>query len=99
MSTSRYVFTQKLNNKHFATSEMTSKIFGAADNGSLASNLYQIQSGERLDHIAFKVWGDATLWWIIAAASGIGWPTQLVAGTYVRIPTDLSAVYNILKSK
>ena len=46
--------------------------------------------GVRLDHLAFKEYEDASLWWVIAAASGIGWGLQVPAGTYLTIPTELS---------
>jgi nucleoid-associated protein YgaU len=41
---------------------------------------------ERLDTIAGKVYGDATLWWVLAAASGIGWGLQVPPDTIVNIP-------------
>jgi len=97
MSTSRYYFTSKTGNRYINTTTVTTDIFRAVDSGQIPSLLYQTNSAERLDHIAFKSYGDGTLWWIIAAASGIGWPTQLVAGTYVRIPSDLNAVYQIMR--
>ena len=99
MSTSRYFFTSKTGNRYINTTTVTTDIFRAVDSGQIPSNLYQIGSAERLDHIAFKSYGDGTLWWIIAAASGIGWPTQLAAGTYVRIPSDLNAVYQIMRGR
>jgi len=45
-----------------------------------------LQEGERLDGIAGEVYGDSTLWWAIAAASGIGWSLQVPPGTRVLIP-------------
>jgi len=48
-----------------------------------------LNEGERLDTIAGRVYGNARLWWIIAAASGIGWPLQVPPGTQLLIPTDL----------
>ena len=51
-----------------------------------------MQEGERLDTIAGKIYGDSNYWWVIAAASGIGWPLQVPPGTLLRIPEDLGAV-------
>ena len=47
---------------------------------------------ERLDILAGKYYGDGTLWWVIAAASGIGWGLQVPPDTYLIIPTDLSQI-------
>ena len=47
---------------------------------------------DRLDTLAGSVYGDGRLWWVIAAASGIGWWTQVPSGTLVLIPTDLTEV-------
>lgn len=54
-----------------------------------------LREQQRLDHIAGKVYLDSSLWWIIAAASEIGWGLQVPPGTYIRIP-DLSAVLRVL---
>ena len=51
-----------------------------------------LKSGERLDHIAGRVYGDSRLWWIIAAASKIGWGLQLPPGVVVVIPKNLAQV-------
>lgn len=47
---------------------------------------------ERLDIISGEYYGDGTLWWIIAAASGIGWGLQVPAGVQLVIPTDLGQI-------
>lgn len=47
---------------------------------------------ERLDIIAGEFYGDGSLWWIIAAASGIGWGLQVPAGIQLIIPTDLAQI-------
>jgi len=54
-----------------------------------------IRESQRLDHVAGVVYGDSSLWWVIAAASEIGWGLQVPPGTYIRIP-DLSAVTRVL---
>lgn len=45
-----------------------------------------LKEAERLDIMAGKVYGDATLFWVIAAASDIGWCLQVPPGTRIRIP-------------
>jgi hypothetical protein len=41
---------------------------------------------ERLDILAGKVYGDSRLWWIIAAASNIGFAPQVPPGIALKIP-------------
>ena len=48
--------------------------------------------GHRLDTLAGLLLGNAKLWWIIAALSGIGWGLQVPAGTRITYPTDKSDV-------
>lgn len=55
-----------------------------------------IPEGKRLDHIAFEYYNDARLWWIIAAASNIGWWLQVPPGTRIVIPTDLNQILNFV---
>ena len=39
------------------------------------------RTGDRFFKLAHKYYGDSSLWWIIAAASGIGWGLQCPPGT------------------
>jgi len=48
-----------------------------------------LQESNRLDILAGLYYGDGKLWWLIAAASNIGWGLQVPVGTIIRIP-DLS---------
>jgi hypothetical protein len=56
------------------------------NSGNLQATSYVLKEGERLDHIAGKFLGDSTMWWAIAAISGIGWGLQCPPGTVVLIP-------------
>lgn len=40
---------------------------------------------DRLDTLAGNYYGDSRYWWILAAASGIGWGLQVPAGTVINI--------------
>lgn len=40
---------------------------------------------DRLDTLAGTYYGDARYWWVIAAASGIGWGLQVPPGTIINI--------------
>ena len=40
---------------------------------------------DRLDTLAGNYYGDSRYWWILAAASGIGWGLQVPAGTVINV--------------
>lgn len=41
---------------------------------------------ERLDTLAGQIYGNSRYWWVLAAASDIGWGLQLPPGTLIFIP-------------
>lgn len=45
-----------------------------------------VRGAERLDTIAGVVYGDARYWWVLAAASDVGWALQVSPGTIIKIP-------------
>jgi hypothetical protein len=61
-------------------------VYDAVATGLVTAQERVTQEGERLDTIAGESYGDASLWWIIAAASGIGWALQVPPGTRLLIP-------------
>jgi nucleoid-associated protein YgaU len=49
---------------------------------------YTVITGDRIDTIAAKFYGDPVLWWVIAAANDMEIiPTDLNEGTQIRIPS------------
>jgi hypothetical protein len=82
--------------KQFGTTTVASAIRKAVQSGRLAHRLSVLQGNERLDIIAGRELTDARNWWIIAAASGIGWSLQVPPGTRLIIPTDLSQVIELM---
>ena len=60
------------------------------------------QVGDRLDNLAFKYYGDSSLWWIIARANDIGKGDFTVPiGLQLRIPAnqyDIIDAYKILNN-
>lgn len=92
MALGRYSFVGKVrigNNTTIATNNISVNIFRGANSGLIKTSKYVLQEGERLDSLAGKIYGDSNYWWVIAAASGIGWPMQIPPGTLLRIPDDL----------
>lgn len=79
-----------------ATSSACYNIWRACTSGALSFRVHNLLEGERLDHLAGKEYGDATLWWVIAGASGIGWGMQVPPGTFIRIPTAIEEVLGVI---
>lgn len=75
-----------------ATSRSVQRIRNAVKMGRISIVKKVLKQGQRIDQIAFDTYGDSRLWWIIAAASNIGWWLQCPPGTELSIPNDLSQV-------
>lgn len=74
---------------------ISNEIYRGVQNNEITFKTQITTSGDRLDHIAFKEYKDAQYWWIIAAASGIGWWLQVPEGVVLNIPTNLDQVENL----
>lgn len=96
MPFSRYERTQVLGfGQLFGTSRAHATIRQAIKNGNLSYKEMILHENERLDHIAGRTYGNSRYWWVIAAASDIGWGLQVPSGTVIRIP-DLTTVANLI---
>lgn len=92
MPGSRYGFsTSKISGKD------TSVIYFAASTGKLKCKAFTMNATQRLDTLAGKYYGNSQYWWIIAAASGIGWGLQVPPGTLIRIPLSAEAAQNLVR--
>jgi YD repeat-containing protein len=58
------------------------------------SSLYTVRSGDTLSSIALTVWGDASLWYLIADANGLSGNSTLTAGQTLTIPNKVANVHN-----
>lgn len=96
MALSRYVFANRINQGKGVSSIDTFKVYNAVESGTLNYQTILLEEGQRLDHIAGIYYNNASLWWIIAASSGIGWSLQCPPGTVLRIPTNPQDVYRLL---
>lgn len=54
--------------------------------GNIKVDRVILEESERLDILAAKYYGDGRLWWIICAASDIGFAPQAPPGTTILIP-------------
>ena len=97
MALSRYSFSPKISNgKILGKTDYIRRIQSAITSGRLAYSTMVLEEGMRLDHIAASSLGNSSLWWVIAAASEIGWSLQVPPGTIIRIPTDLGQIYGLI---
>lgn len=72
----------------YATSELCSQIYQACENGEIPFTELVFKSGDRLDHLAARYYGNGLDWWLIAAASGISWWLQVNEETRIKIPSQ-----------
>jgi hypothetical protein len=79
-----------------ATSTSARNLKIAVRNNQITLKTIVAGEGARLDSIAGEEYGDARMYWLIAACSGIGWSMQVPPGTILRIPTDLAQVRAIV---
>lgn len=54
--------------------------------GNIRFQQIVLQESNRLDILSGLYYGDGRLWWLIAAASDIGWGLQVPVGTIIKIP-------------
>jgi hypothetical protein len=96
MAMSRYSKTPKLAlGKFYGTAKSIIIIREAISQGRLSTREYVLRGVERLDTIAGNNYGDASYWWVLAAASNIGWGMQVPPGTVINIP-EISDVIALL---
>ena len=50
------------------------------------------RDGDRLDNVAFRYYGDTTLWWVIAKANGIRGKVAVATDEVLRIPGNVSNI-------
>jgi len=82
----------------YATEKLCTQIFNDCKSNVLQNEKVVFNEGDRLDYLAQKYYGNGLDWWIIAAASGIGWWLQINPGTIIVIPNDIKQIkrlYNL----
>ncbi|HEY4082292.1 MAG TPA: LysM peptidoglycan-binding domain-containing protein [Burkholderiaceae bacterium] len=55
---------------------------------------YTVRNGDTLSSIAQSVWGDASMWYLIADANGLRGSDTLVAGQVLTIPNKVTNIHN-----
>lgn len=92
-------FSVTIAKKFYGSSYASSKISNAIQNESIGYEVSVLAENQRLDQISGAVYGTSDYWWVIAAASGIGWGLQVPPGTIIKIPTNLDEVFGLLWQK
>ena len=98
MGISRYKNAKVLtrDNKRFTlSSRVGPRVKQQVDSGAITVQTFTLSQGQRLDVVSANYYGDPSYWWVIAAASGIGWQCQVPAGTVLKVPTSLEQVARI----
>jgi len=96
MAFSRYSRTPLLRfGTQYGTSRALEIIRKAVKDGTIPVRKIIIRGAERLDTLAGSIYGDARYWWILCAASDIGWGLQAPPGTIIKIP-DLSDIASLV---
>ena len=96
MAFSRYARTPLLQlGAQFGTSQAATIIRQAIANGTIKSHEIVVRGAERLDTLAGSIYGEGRYWWILAAASNIGWGLQIPPGTIIVVP-DLNDVAQLV---
>jgi hypothetical protein len=87
MATSRYLLTPRINfASQYGTSETISKIRFAIANNKISYQVIFLKEVIRLDVLAGQYYGDGKYYWVIAAASNIGFSLQVPPNTRILIP-------------
>jgi hypothetical protein len=96
MATSRYARSTVLDyGRQFGTSTAIVAIRSAIADGRLQTKELLVRGAERLDTLAGTIYGDSRYWWVLAAASDIGWGLQVPPGTIIKIP-ELNSVIALI---
>jgi len=97
MAFSRYRNSARLGlNSQYGTSRAVAALRKAVSLGLVPiRETITLTGNQRLDHLAAIHYGDSRFWWVLAAASEIGWGLQLPPGTIINIP-DFDAVVSFI---
>jgi len=83
---SRYNETKKIRGRNSEKIHYSTTIYQKIEEKN--DDMYFIaQEGDRCDNLAFRFYGDSTLWWFIARVNNLK-TNNIPTGTSLRIPTS-----------
>jgi hypothetical protein len=71
---------------NYGTSDSIANIRAAIANGTISTTTIFLKETIRLDVLAGQYYGDARYYWLISAASNVGWSLQIPPNTQIVIP-------------
>ena len=83
MSRYRYTKKDKRNKKNYYATTVYKKV-----NEKNTDSYFITTEGDRCDNLAFRFYGDSTLWWFIARVNNLT-TNNIPAGTSLRIPATI----------
>lgn len=88
MTTNRYAVDTRLASSSFlGTAQAVTRIRRGIKFGTVSiKSIVTMTGADRLDTLAGQIYGNSRYWWVLAAASDIGWGLQLPPGTLVYVP-------------
>lgn len=97
MAKDRYFYTPEIIDEIGGFRKLRSTIYPTIDQKDddiiIVTNV-----GDRLDTLAYRYYGDVTMWWIIAQANHMGKGSfNVPAGTKLRIPKDFESIMEDLE--
>jgi len=97
MAFSRYRNSPKLAlGTQFGTTQAVNIVRSGIATGAIPIiDVITLTGNQRLDHLAALYYKDSRYWWVLAAASEIGWGLQLPPGTIINVP-DLTAISSLI---
>jgi hypothetical protein len=97
LAVSRYNTTPIIDiGRQYGTSEAVNYVRAAIKDKQIPVETVILRGNQRLDTLAGEIYGDSRYWWVLAAASNIGWGLQVPAGTVLSVP-NLQEILNILR--
>jgi len=96
---SRYEDDSRINlGTQFSAAKKVRSIRRAIRTGRLSiQGSFTLTGADRLDALAGTVYGDARYWWLLAAASDIGWGLQVPPGTQINI-VDINNALRVVET-
>lgn len=94
---SRYDYSKKIDNEK---GKKVLSSYRLPEIPEKENDVYIITSiGDRLDSLAFKFYGNARYWWVLAVANNLAKGTLVIEpGTQLRIPVNPSDVITIVQT-
>jgi YD repeat-containing protein len=75
-------------------SDFSSNVQSQSEMALTSPGTYTVQSGDTLQSIAGKLWGDSSLWYVLADANGIESNSLLTDGVQLSIPSVNETLHN-----